>query len=275
MKINIKAKDLSDKEALQKSLSTKLKKPIQHLENNPGTKLPFCYEVDYFGSGEGFLCIGEAKEVQRVYKMQRCKGKGEEGKVDKKKVAMGEVLINDEGVYEFYVQQGIMKKMQAKQVIKSVDLLKKKIGDKFAILGGEVTSSEPETTTEVPNEDGTEAPRSLDLPQDQIAKINKMKDNLQTLAASIGKAAKEKIQNNLERFSGVVEGWKQEFEEMALEQLDNLMETIESIKEDLLGSDNNTTITITEEQRGKMNQNMDLMLDKVNSFLEELETIQR
>lgn len=275
MKINIKAKDFSDKEKLQKTLSTKLKKPMQHLEKTPGAKLPFCYEVGYFEDGSGFLCIGETKEVQRIYKTQRCKGNGTEGKIDKKKVAMGEVLINDQGVYEFYVQQGTMKNMQAKQVIKGIDLLKKKIKDNFVIRGGEVgtTETDPQTSTEA--EDNTETPRSTELPQDQIAKINKMKDNLQTLASSVGKAAKGKIQSNLDRFAGVIDGWKQEFEELATEQLENLKETIQSIQEELLGSDDAPTITITEEQRNKMNQNLDLMMDKVNSFLEQLETIQR
>lgn len=266
MKINIKAKDFLDKESLQKTLSTKLKKPLQHLENTPGTKLPFCYEIDYFGSGEGFLSIGETKDVQRIYKTQRCKGKGEEGKIDKKKVAIGEVVINAQGVYEFYVQQGTMKKMQAKQVIKSIALLKKKIKDNFVILGGEVNTNEQAPPTE-------ETPRPTSLSQDQTAKLHKMKTNLETLASSVGKAAKEKIQGNLDRFSDVIEGWKQEFEDLATEQLDTLKETIQSIQDQLLNSDDASTATITKEQRAKINQNLDLITAKVNSFLKQLETL--
>lgn len=85
MKINIKLKDFLEKETLQKSLDTKLKKPVQHLSKNPGTFLPFCYEAEYFDDGGGFMSIGIAKELQAHFKKQRVKGQGkdEEGKMTK------------------------------------------------------------------------------------------------------------------------------------------------------------------------------------------------
>ncbi len=65
-------------------------------------------------------------------------------KIDKKKVAYGKVRVNDEGIFEFCVMGGVMKIMEAKQVMKSNTLLKNKIGDKYVIIKGE--GSAPEET---------------------------------------------------------------------------------------------------------------------------------
>jgi len=151
MKMNLKAKDFADKENLKKSLDTLLKKPLMALLSGKVEKLPFCYEVDYFGPDEGFISIGVAKEVDKMFKTKRCKGQGLEGKIDKKKVAYGVIKLNPEGGVEFCVLGGMMKQMQAKKVIKSINILKKKIGDKFIISKGEnideETIDENDTTT--------------------------------------------------------------------------------------------------------------------------------
>ncbi|MCH2023286.1 MAG: hypothetical protein MK207_12490 [Saprospiraceae bacterium] len=152
MKIQIKAKDFADKETLEKNLSTKLKKPLAALLDKKVPSLPFCYEVDYFSVGMGFISIGVTKEVYKLYKTKRSKGQGTEGKIDKKKVAYGNVSINDEGQVEFCVLGGIMKHMQAKKVIKSIPILKKKIGDNFVIIKGEAAEDEEVVTdSETPN----------------------------------------------------------------------------------------------------------------------------
>jgi hypothetical protein len=156
MKINIKLKDFLDKAGLQKNLDTRLKKPVQALAKQPGTTLPFCYEAEYFEDGSGFMSIGVSKELHAHFKKQRVKGQGkdEQGKavkVDKKKVAYGEVSLNEEGKYEFLVQDGKMRKPQLKATIKSIAFLKKNIGDNFVILTKAV-----EKETEEPTEDGTE-----------------------------------------------------------------------------------------------------------------------
>ena len=151
MKMNLKAKDFADKENLKKSLDTLLKKPLMALLSGKVEKLPFCYEVDYFGPDEGFISIGVAKEVDKMFKTKRCKGQGLEGKIDKKKVAYGVIKLNPEGGVEFCVLGGMMKQMQAKKGIKSINILKKKIGDKFIISKGEnidgETIDENDTTT--------------------------------------------------------------------------------------------------------------------------------
>jgi hypothetical protein len=134
MKMNLKAKDFADKTNLEKSLSTLLKKPLMAVLKKDVEKLPFCYEVDYFGEGRGFMSIGVAKEVNKMFKTKR--SKGQDG-ADKKKVAFGHVSINDDGEFEFCVVGGKMKETDAKKVIKSIAILKKNIGDNFIITSGE------------------------------------------------------------------------------------------------------------------------------------------
>jgi hypothetical protein len=142
MKCNIKIKDFDDKANLEKSLSNKLKKPVIALKKKVVEKLPFCYEADYFSDGKGFVSIGIAKEIQKLFKTGRSKGQGKDEngktvKIDKKKVAYGTVSVNEEGIFVFKVKGGVMKRAQAKKVIKSVALLKKLIGDNFIISKGE------------------------------------------------------------------------------------------------------------------------------------------
>ena len=166
MKIQIKAKDFADKETLEKNLSTKLKKPLMALLNKKVPSLPFCYEVDYFCVGVGFISIGVTKEVYKLYKTKRSKGQGTEGKIDKKKVAYGNVSINDEGQVEFCVLGGIMKQMQAKKVIKSIPILKKKIGDNFVIIKGEVPVNEEiesDTDDSIANAEISNKPNPSDI----------------------------------------------------------------------------------------------------------------
>ena len=147
MKVNIKAKDFNDKATLEKTLSTKLKKPVMALKKKSVEKLPFCYEADYFSEGKGFMSIGVAKEILKLFKTGRSKGQGKDEngkavKVDKKKVAYGVVSVDDDGQFVFNVKGGIMKKAQAKKVIKSIGILKKGIGDNFIITKGEAVSDE-------------------------------------------------------------------------------------------------------------------------------------
>ena len=139
MKMNLKAKDFAKKEELQKSLSTLLKKPLMALLSGKVDKLPFCYEAEYFDDGSGFMSIGVAKEVDKLFKTKRSKGQGQgdEGKIDKKKVAFGVCRLSPEGSIEFCVLGGLMKPMEAKKCIKSIPILKKKVGDKYIISKGE------------------------------------------------------------------------------------------------------------------------------------------
>ena len=164
MKMNLKAKDFADKASLEKSLSTLLKKPVMALKSKKVEKLPFCYEADYFEGGGGFMSIGVAKEIQKLFKTGRSKGKGvdKDGKatkVDKKKVAFGEVVINADGKFEFQVVGGIMKPTQAKGVIKSIAVLKKEIGVDFVITkaGKEDNKSKEEEEAAQPVASGSKS----------------------------------------------------------------------------------------------------------------------
>lgn len=150
-------------------------------------KLPFCYEVDYFGPDEGFMSIGVAKEVDKMFKTKRCKGQGAEGKIDKKKVAYGVVKLNPEGGVEFCVLGGMMKPMQAKKVIKSINLLKKKIGDKFIISKGETIAEE---TIETEETDPTTAEDIVDAGAAVV-------DEIKNLIKTIGSAIKDSISSNV------------------------------------------------------------------------------
>jgi len=170
MKINIKKKDFEDKANLEKTLGTKLKKPVSALLKKSVEKLPFCYEVDYFSEGNGFISIGVTKEVYKLYKTKRAKGQGtdENGKamkIDKKKVAFGNVSINAQGQVEFCVLGGMMKAMQAKKVIKSIGILKKMIGDNFVIVKGEAPA-DADATSDEDTAPAASASKTSDAPAD-------------------------------------------------------------------------------------------------------------
>jgi len=193
MKMNLKAKKFADKATLEKSLSSLLKKPVKALQAKKVEKLPFCYEAEYFESGGGFMSIGVAKEIQKIFKSQRSKGKGKDAdgkkvKVDKKKVAYGEVILNDEGVFEFQVAGGKMKKMQAKGVIKSIPILKKTIGANFIITkaGGGKKVKKEEEDTEDTNEQSSDAPKWQEKKSKMKANMAKMKAQLEKLQAKLG-----------------------------------------------------------------------------------------
>jgi len=142
MKCPISKKDFADKANLSKKLDKALKKPVKHLEQNAKERLPFYYEYGYISEKESMIAIGKAKDLHKIYK-KRVKGKGEGSeKVDKKKVAFGEVFRDEDGTYKFLVKAGKMKFQEAKKAIKSLKFLKKKIGDKFEILKGEVQEEE-------------------------------------------------------------------------------------------------------------------------------------
>jgi hypothetical protein len=154
LKFAAKAKDFEDKEKLKKDLDTLLKKPLKSLlDPKVKEKFNFCYEVDYFGPGEGFMSIGKALEIDKIYKTKRSKGQGSEGKIDKKKVAYGECWLNDEGIVEFNPIGGLLKFPQLKIVIKSIKILKMKIGVKFAIVKGAPIENEDSSAEE--NESAT------------------------------------------------------------------------------------------------------------------------
>jgi hypothetical protein len=191
MKMNLKAKDFAKKDELKKSLSTLLKKPLQALMAGKVEKLPFCYEVDYFGSDEGFISIGVAKEIDKMFKTKRSKGQGTEGKIDKKKVAYGVVKKNAEGILEFCVLGGMMKPMQAKKVIKSIPILKKKVGDKFVIAKGEVVVENTEEKTEEKAESTTDnKPAGKKLTPEQKEKIKVNMTKIDAKLKQIAKALK-------------------------------------------------------------------------------------
>ena len=191
MKMNLKAKDFADKENLKKSLDTLLKKPLMALLSGKVEKLPFCYEVDYFGPDEGFISIGVAKEVDKMFKTKRCKGQGLEGKIDKKKVAYGVIKLNPEGGVEFCVLGGMMKQMQAKKVIKSINILKKKIGDKFVISKGEADVQEQviiEDEEKVTGEDIIDAGAAV---------VDEIKNLIKTIGSAIKDSVTSKVVPNV------------------------------------------------------------------------------
>ncbi len=181
LKFAAKAKDFENKEQLKKNLDTLLKKPLKALlDPAVNEKFAFCYEVDYFSPGEGFMSIGKSIEIQKMYKTKRSKGQGHEGKVDKKKVAFGECWLNDAGVVAFNPLGGKIKQMQLKSVIKSIKLLKMKIGVNFEIVQGAPVAGTPaETVAEMPADNNT---------ADNQSESGAAADTLKSLGESIFKA---------------------------------------------------------------------------------------
>ena len=232
MKVNIKLKDFLDKANLQGSLDTKLKKPVNALSKQVGLSLPFCYEAEYFEDGGGFLVIGETKTVHAHFKKQRVKGQGkdEKGKmvkIDKKKVAYGQVTLREDGLYEFLVEGGLMKKAQLKKVIKSIGLLKKMIGDKFAIITKatengeeqpeeEVEGTTPEVEETTPEEESTTENSNPSTKEKALRdkKLQKIAANKEKLEKAVGVADEAKVKASIEKY-------QQALEEMKAEALEN------------------------------------------------------
>ena len=294
MKINIKARDLADLAALQKALDNKLKKPLNALLSKQVDQLPFCYEAGFFPDGGGFVCIGESKEIQNIWKKQRVKGQykkpdGTIEKVDKKKVAYGIVQLNDEGVVEFVVQGGMMKRAQAKIVIKSIALLKKKIGDNFVIL-----SKAPETEVPLDTlESGEQAPIEQQKGQDtptpsqeglkakrkklviRQAKRKKMTEGVEKLQAATGVAEAKKVRAGINKYKGVLKELVKEAEADGTidpkeqKEIGDLKKTIERLEGQLdrLGD---RKIKLTPKRRAKVKENINTIDTKLQDFLEKL-----
>jgi hypothetical protein len=196
LKFAAKAKDFEDKEKLKKSLDTLLKKPLKALlDPKVKEKFNFCYEVDYFGPGEGFMSIGKALEIDKIYKTKRSKGQGTEGKVDKKKVAFGECWLNDEGIVEFNPIGGLLKFPQLKIVIKSIKILKMKIGVKFAIVKGAPVEGEESNAEENESADADANANAEEKAKKPAKKLSpeqkeKIKTNMTKINAKLQQIAK-------------------------------------------------------------------------------------
>ena len=292
MKINIKAKDLADLVALQKVLDNKLKKPVNALLS--GVALPFCYEVALFPDGGGFLCIGETKEIQNIWKKQRSKGQykkpdGTIEKVDKKKVAYGTVQLNADGVFEFVVEGGTMKRAQAKIVIKSITILKKNIGDNFVILNQapELVEEDLATQDEAPvtdDSDPTEATESLTeeelkaLKKKQVirqAKRKKVEEGIGKLHEAAGIADAEKIRANITKYKEWLDELVAEAEEDGVvtkkerKEINETKGMIEQL-EQILNRLGNRKIKLTPKNRTQINKNVEAIDNKMREMAEQL-----
>jgi hypothetical protein len=237
------------------------------LASHVGQALPFYYEVGYFESGAGFLSIGEAKELHRIYKTQRTKGNGEEGKIDKKKVAYGEVRLNQEGIYEFVVEQGKIKKNEAKAVIKSIKLLKQQIGDQFTLL-----HKAPVESTE---EEENEQEESVGISKKLENQFNRLDDNLTKVLEVLYKRPKNKLQANLEKFKEHLETWKTEQvnNSAALTQIETLSKRLQGIEERLAQREDTPEKNLPPKQREKINDNLVELHTRVDGLLSELESL--
>lgn len=278
MKINIKTKDFLNKESLQSSLDTLIKKPLNALISGKVPSLPYCYEMDYFGPDAGFLCIGETKEVQALFKKQRVKGQGkdQEGnmvKVDKRKVAYGTVQINEQGVYEFIVEGGMMKRNQAKAVIKSIPLLKKNIGENFAILDkAPETTSKEETTTNTLQEEQPN-PEQQKRKALRKAKREKIKENVGKLEQATGTANPDKIRENLDKYKQVLEQLIEEanadgvVDQQEQDEIDALHNNIENLEQQIGKLEQPK---LTPQRRAKVQENVQKIDQRLQEMAEKL-----
>ncbi len=178
-------------------------------------ELPFCYEHEYFDDGGGFMSIGVAKEIDKMFKTKRSKGQGTEGKIDKKKVAFGVCRLAEDGSIEFCVLGGMMKPMQAKKCIKSIPILKKKVGDKYKISKGinETLKEIGSTPGIVPddNEGGDEDEKNANK-ENRSLKLKKMNENVGKMDKAVGSVPKEKLDANIQKYEAALAQLIQEAE---------------------------------------------------------------
>lgn len=281
MKIGIKKKDFLDKGSLQGMLETKLKKPVNALKTGKIDSLPFCYEVDLFDDGSGFLCIGEAKEIQQLYKTKRVKGQGqdEQGKlvkIDKKKVAYGTVRLNDEGTFEFCVIGGLMKPKDVKAVIKSIGILKKTIGENFIITKGLPQDKPVEPTTKPQKETPPSSEENTDPNKTaRQAKLNTIQQNMGKIQSAVGVADAQKVRDNLHKYKQVLEQLIKQAEQDGQvdkeeqQQINTLKQTIEKLEKQLnhLGD---RKIQLTPKRRTKVQENINTIDQRLQGILNKL-----
>ncbi len=258
MKTNIKLKDFLDKETLQKTLETKIKKALMFLAKNPSTPLPFQYESGYFDDGTPFFSVGIAKEIHSVFKKQRSKGQGKDEngkivKIDKKKVAYGQVTFNGEGVYEFLVEGGTLKRALLKKDLTLLPIVKKVIGSNFAILDkapladqAEETITDTEASTDpattAPNEETTETATTDDTAVQKNrarrqAKKDKVQQGADKLGSAIGRTDASQINAGIEKLQAALTELEKEaaadgeVDEQEQAQIDTLKAKIQGIQE--------------------------------------------
>ncbi|MGH1337563.1 MAG: VCBS domain-containing protein [Aureispira sp.] len=206
MKNGLNKKIFADKTLLQKNLVKHLKKTTLALANKKVNELPFYYEAAHFEDGAPFITIGVAKDIHRIFKMERVKGNGgkdEKGKIikiNKKLVAFGNLTLNQQGQYEFQIEQGFLKQQQLKASINSITILKQTIGQNFVITKGgmpvesaeentkqetlEETSARPEASTK--KETFNSTPEWIAEKAKMKTTLLKMKGNLEQLSAKLG-----------------------------------------------------------------------------------------
>ena len=286
MKIGIKKKDFLDKVTLQGMLETKLKKPVYALKTGKVPQLPFCYEVALFDDGMGFLCIGEAKEIQQLYKTKRVKGQGQDEngkviKIDKKKGAYGGVQLNSDSAFEFFVANGIMKPKEVKGVIKRIGVLKKAIGENFIITKGlpqdvpqeDTTTTDEEATTT--DEDTTTTTDDDGKKTDRQAKLDTMEQNIGRLQNAVGVVEADKVHSNLNKYKQALDRLIQQAEQDGVvdkdeqKQIDKLSSIINKLEKQLerLGD---RKIKLTPKRRAKVRDNMSTIDQRIKDLLSKL-----
>lgn len=263
MKFAMNKKELLDKEIVGSKMEKSLKKTIDFLLENKGTKLPFYYQHGFISEKESFVSIGDAKEVHKEWK-QRLKGKTTSGeKIDKKKVAQGQVYVDPEtDVFKFEVEAGTMKPMEVKEAFKSIGIIKKKIKSNYEIIKGavEAVADKVEEAVDTVKEAvaGGDSPDALisafqSFKQTEIANFAKKKDgaNAQALISK-GKAIAEKMEaflasnddNKIAKAKTAIEAKVQQVEaaigkaqgKKAAGSLDKVTSDINSAIEDLLSN---------------------------------------
>lgn len=198
MKFAMTSKELKNKEVVAAKMEKSLKKTIQFLEENKGTRLPFYYQFGYISEQESFISIGEAKEVHKEWKT-RLKGKGHEGAIDKKTVAAGEVYVDEEtGVFKFVVKAGLMKPAQVKIAFKSVGAIKKKIKQNYEIITSEAPVVEEEGSSTLDN-----AKNAVETVKDAAENVM---ENITASAEELVAAVQEFKKNEWETFKGKKDG---------------------------------------------------------------------
>ena len=236
-------------------------------------ELPFCYEAEYFDDGSGFMSIGVAKEVDKMFKTKRSKGQGTEGKIDKKKVAYGVCRLSEEGFIEFCVVGGMMKPMEAKKCIKSIPILKKKVGDKYKISKGinEVLKEIGSTPGIVPDDhEGASEDKNANKANRSL-KLKKMNENVGKMDKAVGSVPKEKLDANIQKYETalvqLINEAKADGEIDPQEQahIDELQAGIDALKANIAKQEGGANPQkLTPERKEKIKQNM----DKIKARLE-------
>lgn len=284
----IKLEDVKDGSLSFDVVRKEFVKSIMAMEgthNSMDTAVDFyaCIDQSYDnGKSQDLLfTLGALKTTWKPHINGQCKDGSQ-----KKKVLWGQCyleVIDGQKTLQLIPQKGSAK---LNKISKAGKMLFKKAGVILGIAAGVAYEEDQEedneenvettnTTDSKGNPDSTnkEAETKRNI---RKGKLNQMIQNVGTLQNALGKADRSKIQSNLDKYKGVLDGIIEEAKKDGVIQpeeqtsIDQLNQAIQNVEEQLAKGNNGPKRKITPEQRAKIKDNMNILKDRLAAITKSL-----